>query len=247
MVECRCEGLYCNPIAKEVCLNYRHAQRLLKYGFDLGPQFDAATNLPPEDGDSIPASVRRNAPSNIILNIADLRSSMHEAALNSEGESEGAEPSVSDRGVPLHEGVGQPHEGVGQPHAGVGQPHAGVGQPHAGVGQPYEGVGQPHEGVGQQHDQQTTDNQHVTFQLQPPEGSQYQRPWDGGQGVADSSTGMPGLPQGTNYYSDSSSEPAVFDSPADTSDLPVGDQQQPDDEQQLTRPVEHIVTGPSEL
>ena len=233
MVECQCVALYCNPIAKEVCLNYRHAQRLLKYGFDLGPQFDAATNLPPEDGDSIPASVRRNAPSNIILNIADLRSSMHEAALNSEGESEGAEPSVSDRGGPLHEGLGQPHEGVRQPHEGVRQPH--------------EGVGQPHEGVGQQHDQQTTDNQHVTFQLQPPEGPEYQRPWDGRQGAADSSTGMPGLPQGTNYYNDSSSEPAVFDSPADTSDLPVGDQQQLDDEQQLTRSVEHSATGPSEL
>ena len=233
-------GLYCNSIAREVCLSCRHAQRLLKYGFDLGPQFDAATNLPPEDGDSIPASVRRNAPSNIILNIADLRSSMHEAALNSEGESEGAEPSVSDREGPLHEGLGQPHEGLGQPHEGVGQPHEGLGQPH-------EGLGQPHQGVGQQHDQQSTDNQHVTFQLQPLEGLEYQRPWDGGQGVADSSTGVSGLSQGNHYYNDSSSKPVVLDSAADSSELPVADQQQLDDEQQLTRPVEHSATGPSEL
>jgi len=62
----------------------RHAQRLLKYGFDLGPQFSADTNLPPDDGDSVPATVRRNAPSNVVLNIADLRSSMHEAALNAD-------------------------------------------------------------------------------------------------------------------------------------------------------------------
>ena len=69
----------------------RHAKRLLKYGFDLGPQFSADTNLPPDDGDSMPASVRHNAPSDVILSIADLRNSMHEAALiedDQEGERE---------------------------------------------------------------------------------------------------------------------------------------------------------------
>ncbi|KAL3143569.1 Potassium/sodium hyperpolarization-activated cyclic nucleotide-gated channel 3 [Trebouxia sp. C0009 RCD-2024] len=62
----------------------RHAKRLLKYGFDLGPQFSPDSNLPPDDGDSIPASVRRSAPSNVVLNIADLRNSMLETALEEE-------------------------------------------------------------------------------------------------------------------------------------------------------------------
>ena len=66
----------------------RHAQRLLKYGFDLGPQFSTDTNLPPDEGDSVPATVRRNAPSNVILNIADLRSSMHEAALGNDDDAD---------------------------------------------------------------------------------------------------------------------------------------------------------------
>lgn len=66
------------------CSICRHAKRLLKYGFDLGPQFSPDSNLPPDDGDSIPASVRRTAPSNVVLNIADLRNSMLETALEEE-------------------------------------------------------------------------------------------------------------------------------------------------------------------
>ena len=60
----------------------RHAKRLLKYGFDLGPQLSPDSNLPPDDGDSMPVTVRRNAPSNVVLNIADLRNSMLDTALN---------------------------------------------------------------------------------------------------------------------------------------------------------------------
>ena len=66
---------------------------MLKYGFDLGPQFSPDSNLPPDDGDSMPATVRRNAPSNVVLNIADLRNSMLDTALNDDDASPyGASP-----------------------------------------------------------------------------------------------------------------------------------------------------------
>ena len=71
----------CCQESQNACGACRHAQRLLKYGFDLGPQFSPDSNLPPDETDSMPASVRRNAPSNVILNIADLRNSMLENAL----------------------------------------------------------------------------------------------------------------------------------------------------------------------
>lgn len=77
-------SLVCRQRSRRVC---RHAKRLLKYGFDLGPQFSPDSNLPPDDGDSMPASVRRNAPSNVVLNIADLRNSMLETALDNDNAS----------------------------------------------------------------------------------------------------------------------------------------------------------------
>lgn len=78
-----CDAQTTNPKPLKACA-CRHAKRLLKYGFDLGPQFSPDSNLPPDDGDSIPASVRRSAPSNVVLNIADLRNSMLETALEEE-------------------------------------------------------------------------------------------------------------------------------------------------------------------
>ena len=74
----------------------RHAQRLLKYGFDLGPQCSPDSNLPPDDGDSMPASVRRTAPSNVVLNIADLRNSMLETVLsNNDGDDDSPKSTIT--------------------------------------------------------------------------------------------------------------------------------------------------------
>lgn len=80
----------------------RHAQRLLKYGFVLGPQANSDSNLPPDEADSVPATFRRNAPSNVILNIADLRNTMNEAA--AEEQEEGA---AQDENPGLINGIGQ--------------------------------------------------------------------------------------------------------------------------------------------
>lgn len=86
----------------------RHAQRLLKYGFVLGPQFNSDSNLPPDDADSVPATMRRNAPSNVILNIADLRNTMNEAAAEEQeegsiqGEQQHEHPYQNDSLLPSH-------------------------------------------------------------------------------------------------------------------------------------------------
>lgn len=102
-----CKQHFCNIQQNTVPVR-RHAQRLLKYGFVLGPQFDSNSNLPPDDADSVPATVRRNAPSNVILNIADLRNTMNEAAAEAEDEEE-------DQGVQQ-----QRHDGLGlKPSAAV--------------------------------------------------------------------------------------------------------------------------------
>ena len=99
----------------------RHAQRLLKYGFVLGPQFNSDSNLPPDEADSVPATIRRNAPSNVILNIADLRNTMNEAAAEEqeEGDSQDGNLQPLDADTAMH----LQHDQLDSSNAGYSQHH----------------------------------------------------------------------------------------------------------------------------
>ena len=97
-----CEWVQSTHDMSKVACICRHAQRLLKYGFVLGPQANSDSNLPPDEADSVPATFRRNAPSNVILNIADLRNTMNEAAAE-----EQEEEAAQDEHPGLIDGIGQ--------------------------------------------------------------------------------------------------------------------------------------------
>lgn len=96
----------------------RHAHRLLKYGFVLGPQFNSDSNLPPDEADSVPATIRRNAPSNVILNIADLRNTMNEAAAEEQDEGDSQDGNLQPLNVDTAIHLQQSSQVAGESHEG---------------------------------------------------------------------------------------------------------------------------------